>query len=62
MDTTKATVVKAFCELSDLTKTYAPGDTFSGTAERVKELAGKGYVEIRENPGPDAGCASEPKE
>ena len=36
----KATVKKAFADKNDLSKTYAKGDTFEGTAERIRELAG----------------------
>ncbi len=41
-----AKVTKAFADAADLSRTYVPGDRFSGSKERVEQLAAGGYVSI----------------
>lgn len=44
----KAKVIKAFYDLNDpARKTYQVGSEYEGTAARIKELAGKGFVEAQ---------------
>lgn len=43
----KAKVIKAFYDLKDpARKTYQVGSEYEGSAARLKELAGKGFVEL----------------
>lgn len=47
----KATVIRAFFDAQDPSrKLYQIGSEFEGTQNRVKELAGKGFVEPIEEP------------
>lgn len=50
MSAVNAKVVKAFSDADDLSKTYAVGDRFSGSAERVESLEKGGYVATEKPP------------
>ena len=58
----RARVIAAFRDREHMERTYWEGDEFDGSAERVSDLASRGYVEpIAEEPAQEQEPGAEPE-
>lgn len=58
----RARVIADFRDREHMERTYWEGDEFDGSAERVSDLAARGYVEpIAEEPAQEQEPGAEPK-
>ena len=58
----KALVIRAFTDKTNMADVYHEGDTFNGSAERIRELANAGYVEQVDEEKPTKRWAAKAKE